>query len=183
MIIRFVSTVNRYRFVSIIATVQGSVVGLAIALLLVVVNGCKKEEDVLPAPTVTMSQATVEAAAGQQITISASVSAPAGLKTVTITRNGAAFDTKTFTGETTAAYSNTYTIEKTQPLGSQIVFTILATDNANQTSQASTLVVTISPKPIVTVTGSITTNTTWTNDKVYKIVWLCAGWGRCNNYG
>ena len=141
----------------------------AIVMAVLFLYGCKKEEDVQPAPTVAWTQTTMEAAAGQLITIGASVSAPAGLKTVTVTRNGAAFDSKTYTTETTAAYSASYTVPKTQPLGSQLVFTIVAQDNMSRLSQTSTLVVTITPKPVITVTGSITTNTTWTNDKIYKL--------------
>ena len=135
----------------------------------VLLTSCKKEPDVLPAPTITLSQPTLQAAAGQQITITASVSAPAGLKTVTVNRNGASFDTKTYAGETSATYSTTFTVDRTAPLGSQITFAFVAVDNAGLSSPSTTLTITVSPKTIVTVTGAITTNTTWTNDKIYKL--------------
>lgn len=151
---------------SVKASIQFAALIISLAVFL---NGCKKEPDVLPAPTVTLSQPTLQAAAGQQITITASVSAAAGLKTVTVTKNGAAFDTKTYSGETSTTYSTTYTVDRTAPLGTQIVFNFTAADNENRASTTTSLVITVSPKTVVTVTGSITANTTWTNDKIYKL--------------
>mgnify|MGYP000970965996 CR=1 FL=1 len=84
-------------------------------------SSCQKEDEVFPLPTVTSSGA-LSGIAGASVTVSATISAPAGLKSITVLKNGAAFDSKIFTGEKTAEYSKDYVIEGT--VGSSVTFTV-----------------------------------------------------------
>ena len=147
-----------------------------VALLLpmaVVVDGCKKVEDVFPAPTISVAPTITSATPGQQVSFVATINAPGGLKSVDVTRNGTAVETKSYAGETAATYSYSYTIPATAPIGSQQTFVVNATDNKNNSGIAQTFVVTVSAvpaKPIITVQGNITANTTWTVGNIYKLV-------------
>lgn len=96
-----------------------------------------KEEEVFPVPTVSAGSA-LSGTPGSKVTISATISAPGGLKSITVLKNGAAFDTKTYMGETNATYTSEYTIE-TLSAGTVVNFTVLATDNSGQSSTCPNL--------------------------------------------
>ncbi len=139
----------------------------SIALLF---SACKKTEEIAPAPTVTAG-AALAGVPGTKVSLTATISSPGGLKTVTVLKNGAAFDSKTFSGETSATYTAEYTIEQLAA-GAVVNFTIQAIDNNNLSSSFATIPVTISaipPKEIVIVKGSIEGNVTWTANKIYKL--------------
>lgn len=147
----------------------------AVAMMLsmaLVFSACKKEDEVAPAPTVSAGSAALSGVPGAKVTITATVSAPGGLKSITVLKNGAAFDSKTFAGETSATYTKEYTIDNLAA-GAVINFTVQALDNNNQSSTLATIPVTITaipPKTIVEVKGSLEGNVTWTADKIYKLV-------------
>lgn len=133
-------------------------------------SSCQKEEEVFPLPTVTSSGA-LSGIAGASVTVSATVSAPAGLKSITVLKNGAAFETKVLAGEKSYTYTSTYTIESLTA-GSVVNFTVQATDNKNQISALVPVVVTVTatpPKQIVTISGIIEGNVTWTANKIYRL--------------
>ena len=133
-------------------------------------SSCQKEEEVFPLPTVTSSGA-LSGIAGASVTVSATISAPAGLKSITVLKNGAPFETKVLAGEKSYTYTSTYVIEALTA-GSVVNFTIQATDNKSQISALVPVVVTVTatpPKQIVTVTGVIEGNVTWTANKIYKL--------------
>lgn len=133
-------------------------------------SSCQKEEEVFPLPTVT-SSGELSGIAGASVTVSATISAPAGLKSITVLKNGAAFETKVLAGEKSYTYTSTYVIESLSA-GSKVNFTIQATDNKSQISALVPVVVTVTatpPKQIVTVSGVIEGNVTWTANKIYKL--------------
>jgi hypothetical protein len=137
-----------------------------------VLNACKEDEEVFPAPSVSAG-AEASGVPGAKVNITASVSAPAGLKTLTVLKNGVAFDTKTYGGtETSDSYTKEYTIENLAA-GTTVNFTIIATDSKNQASTPpSTFTVKVTavpPKEVVTVKGLLTGNITWTKNKIYKL--------------
>ncbi|CAH0995961.1 hypothetical protein EMA8858_02089 [Emticicia aquatica] len=134
-------------------------------------TACKKDEEIAPAPTVSTG-AALSGIPGAKVSLSATISAPGGLKSVTVLKNGAAFDTKTFAGETAATYTKEYTVENLAA-GTIVNFTIQVIDNANQSSGLTTIPVTVTavpPTPIVEVKGVLEGNVTWTADKIYKLV-------------
>jgi hypothetical protein len=140
-----------------------------LAIAVVTLASCEKEEEVFPAPTISTS-GTLAGIPGATVTVKASINAPAGIKSVTVLKNGAAFDSKMFTGEKTAEYSKDYVIEGT--VGSSVTFTVQVTDSKNQVSSLVSIPVTVSvvpPKTIVDVEGVIEGNVTWTKDKIYRL--------------
>ncbi|MFN8348992.1 MAG: Ig-like domain repeat protein [Spirosomataceae bacterium] len=149
--------------------------GLTAVLLLsftFTMNSCKKEEEVVPIPTVSASGSALTGTPGSTVTLAATINAPGGLKSVTVLKNGAAFDSKTANGETSYSYSNTYKIEDNLAAGTVVNFTVQAIDSKGQSSSLTTIPVTVTaipPKTIVDVSGTLEGNITWTSDKIYRL--------------
>lgn len=149
-----------------------TVLSLGVLSMALVFNACKKEEEIGPAPVITPGSA-LTGTVGSVAKLTATINAPEGLQTLTVLKNGQAFDSKAYTaGEAADSYSKDYTVENL-PVGSSVVFTFQATDTKNQTSTVATQVVTVSAVPakqVVTVQGVLTGNINWTKDKIYKLV-------------
>ena len=140
-----------------------------LAIAVVTLASCEKEEEVFPVPTISTS-GTLAGIPGATVTVKASINAPAGLKSITVLKNGAPFDSKIYAGEKTVEYTKDYVIEGTA--GSTVTFTVQVTDNKNQVSALTSIPVTVSvvpPKTIVDVEGVIEGNVTWTKDKIYRL--------------
>lgn len=140
-----------------------------LAIAIVTLAGCSKEDEVFPVPTISTS-GTLAGIPGASITVKATINAPAGIKSITVLKNGAAFDSKMMAGEKTVEYSKDYVIEGTA--GSYVNFTVQVTDNQNQVSSLVSIPVTVSvvpPKTIVDVEGVIEGSVTWTADKIYRL--------------
>jgi hypothetical protein len=137
---------------------------------LLFLSSCKEDEaTVFPVPTVS-PVGNLSGLPGSVVTLKASINAPAGLKMITVLKNGAAFDSKTYAGETAIEYTKDYTIEA---IGTPVNFTIVAIDKENQASELVLLPVAITaipPKEIVEVKGILEGNITWTANKIYKLV-------------
>ncbi len=145
-----------------------------IALLLsmaTVFQACKDDTaEVVPLPTISVS-GTLAGVPGATVQLKASINAPGGVKSVVVLKNGAAFDTKTGTGEKTLDYTKDYVIDNVTA-GTVVNFTVQVTDQSNQVSALTTIPVTVSAVPaptVVTVEGVIEGNVTWTADKIYKL--------------
>ncbi len=134
-------------------------------------SACKPEE-VIPIPTVSAGTA-LAGIPNAKVNITATVSAPGGLKSITVLKNGVAFDTQAFDGiVTSGTYTKEYSIENL-PAGTIVNFTVQALDAKNQASSLSNIPVTVSaipPKAIVEVKGTLEGNVSWTADKIYKLV-------------
>lgn len=134
-------------------------------------SSCSKEEEVFPVPTVT-SSGTLSGVAGATVTVKASINAPAGLKSITVLKNGVAFDSKSYAAaEKTADYSKDYSIEGAA--GTVVTFSVQATDLKGQVSTITGISVNVTavpPKTIVEVKGNLEGNVSWTADKIYKLV-------------
>jgi hypothetical protein len=140
-----------------------------LAVFAVTLSGCQKEEEIFPLPTIS-STGTLSGIVGATVQVKASINAPAGIKSISVLKNGVAFDSKVLAGEKTYEYVKDYVIEGTA--GAAVNFTIQVTDNKNQVSSLVSIPVTVSaipPKTIVDVEGVIKTNTTWTKDKIYRL--------------
>lgn len=140
-----------------------------LAVFAVTLTGCQKEEEVFPLPTVS-STGTLSGIIGSTVQVKATISAPAGIKSITVLKNGVAFDSKVLAGEKTYEYIKDYVIDGTA--GSAVNFTIQVTDNKNQVSSLVAIPVTVSaipPKTIVDVEGVIEGNVTWTANKIYRL--------------
>ena len=140
-----------------------------LAVLSVSMSSCQKEEEVFPLPTVS-SSGTLAGIIGTTVQVKATINAPAGIKSITVLKNGAAFDSKVLAGEKTYEYVKDYVIDGVA--GSAVNFTIQVTDNKNQVSSLVAIPVTVSaipPKTIVDVEGVIEGNVTWTANKIYRL--------------
>lgn len=140
-----------------------------LAVLTVAMSGCQKEEEVFPLPTVS-SSGTLAGIIGATVQVKATINAPAGIKSITVLKNGAAFDSKVLAGEKTFEYIKDYVIDGTA--GSAVNFTIQVTDNKNQVSSLVAIPVTVSaipPKTIVNIEGVLEGNVSWTKDKIYRL--------------
>lgn len=146
-----------------------------IALLLSVMTmfqACKDTTPaVVPVPSI-ISTGTLTGIPGATVQLKASINAPGGIKTITVLKNGAAFDSQTGTGQTTLEYTKDYVIENLAP-NSVVNFTVQVTDNGGQVSALTTIPVTVTAIPakqVVTVQGVLEGNISWTADKIYKLV-------------
>ena len=140
-----------------------------LTIAVVTLAGCTKEEEVFPVPTISTS-GTLAGIPGATVTVKASINAPAGIKSITVLKNGAPFDSKIMAGEKTAEYSKDYVVEGTA--GATVNFTVQVTDVKNQVSSLVAIPVTVSvvpPKTIIDVEGVIEGNVTWTKDKIYRL--------------
>ena len=146
-----------------------------IALLLSVITifqACKDTTPaVVPVPSI-ITTGTLTGIPGATVQLKASINAPGGIKTITVLKNGAAFDSQTGTGQTTLEYTKDYVIENLAA-NSVVNFTIQATDNGGQVSALTTIPVTVTAIPakqVITVQGVLEGNISWTADKIYKLV-------------
>ncbi len=140
-----------------------------LAIAVVTLASCEKEEEIFPVPTISTS-GTLAGIPGATVTVKASINAPAGIKSIIVLKNGTPFDSKIMAGEKTAEYSKDYVVEGT--VGSTVNFTVQVTDVKNQVSSLVAIPVTVSvvpPKTIVDVEGVIEGNVTWTKDKIYRL--------------
>ncbi|MEN9702893.1 MAG: hypothetical protein RLZZ209_319 [Bacteroidota bacterium] len=140
-----------------------------LAVLSVSMSSCQKEEEVFPLPTVS-STGTLAGIIGSTVQVKATINAPAGIKSITVLKNGAAFDSKVLAGEKTYEYVKDYVVDGTA--GTSVNFTIQVTDNKNQVSSLVAIPVAVSaipPKTIVDVEGVIEGNVTWTANKIYRL--------------
>jgi hypothetical protein len=140
-----------------------------LTIAVVTLAGCTKEEEVFPVPTISTS-GTLAGIPGATVTVKASINAPAGIKSITVLKNGAPFDSKIMAGEKTAEYSKDYVVEGSA--GATVNFTVQVTDVKNQVSSLVAIPVTVSvvpPKTIIDVQGVIEGNVTWTKDKIYRL--------------
>jgi hypothetical protein len=142
---------------------------VVLAVFAVTLTSCKEEEEVFPAPSVS-SSGTLAGIIGATVQVKATINAPAGIKAITVLKNGAAFDSKVLSGEKTYEYIKDYVIDGTA--NSTVNFTIQVTDVKNQVSSLVAIPVTVSaipPKTIVDVEGVIEGNVTWTANKIYRL--------------
>lgn len=145
------------------------VIGLALLLFSGLFLWSCGEEELLPAPIISLSSTNAINAAGQKVTTVVSISAPEGLKELQILKNGVPQPSIDFNGEKTLDYEFEYTLDPL-PTGSLINLSFAAVDNKDRPSNLEIFAVTVVAKPIVEVAeGNITGTVTWTADKIYRL--------------
>lgn len=137
---------------------------------------CSEEEEVGPVPVVSVSNNAVSGLPGATVTATVTVVAPEGGRTLNILVNGAPssnFPSVPMNGQTNFSYDFSYTIPANSPEGSVTNFSFIAIDQRDRPSiDIAVIAVTtnaIPPKPIIEVSGTITTNTTWTANNIYRL--------------
>lgn len=150
---------------------------LLLASFSLVFNACKEKDDDNPdipgaVPTITLSSAEVSAYPGGNVTTSLSIDAPEGLKKVVIYKDGTALDEEQYNFEKTASYNFNYSLEMNLSAGTVINFAFEAIDSLDRKSEQRVFAVTVTEIPekeVIQVTSDISSNTTWTADKIWRI--------------
>jgi hypothetical protein len=144
---------------------------LSLLLLSTVLGFMACSDDDNPAtpatPTVTVNPTTAQNVPGATVTVKATVTAPGGAKTLSLT--GGVTNTVTMANETAATEKSVdIKIPDNAVVGATISVVFVATDNSNQNSAPATLTITVG-NPVVTLSGNITANQTLSADDVYLI--------------
>jgi hypothetical protein len=143
---------------------------IAVAIL-GLLSSCDSDSGNKPAPTVKVDNAELSNTPGQTVTAKITIDAPEGAKTLSTLVNGApdaAFPDKSLSGtSTTSDFS--YTIPVSASVGTVVNFSFQATDNKGQKSTSVLVKVAASAKQVVQVTADITSDVTWTSDKIYVL--------------
>ena len=144
------------------------------SLLLLFCTSCSNEEKG-PAPVITLSSTETSNLAGADVSTTVTVDAPEGGYSLQILVNGVEdsnLPSVTLNGTQSQDVVVDYTIPANAGIGSVINITFKALDKANQESSSALFAVTVSDIPakeIVEVSGTITTDTHWTVDKIYRL--------------
>lgn len=151
---------------------------MMVAVSMIFVSSCKDDsttDPTFPAPTISVSTTTASGLAGAKVSTSVVVDSPAGGKTLSMLVNGtsnSALPAVTLDGTETQTVPVEFTIPAEAAVGTNYVITFTSTDKKDQNSNVGVFTVTVSnvpSKPLVQVTENITTNTTWTKDKIYVL--------------
>lgn len=147
-----------------------------VGTFLFVLSSCTKTESNKPAPTLSLSSESTSNVAGAQVSTTVTVNAPEGGKTLAVTINGVAdanFTGGDLAGATSKDVTYNFTIPANATVGGTYVISFQATDKKSQLSISSTFTVTVSAVPAKTIVdvpaGSITADTHWTADKIYRL--------------
>lgn len=141
---------------------------LTLSVSILVLSSCGGDDPAPAAPTLSLSVTSFQGIVGSDASTTVTITAPGGLKSLTILKNGGAFAVENFTGQTTATYTLDYEVEDLA-VGTATNFSFQAEDNGALRSSVSTYTVTVASKTIVTVSGVINASTTWTADKIYQL--------------
>jgi hypothetical protein len=127
------------------------------------------EDEVPGNPTLSLSRTTTNATVGQMASTTLTISAPAGAKSLIITRNGVPQTPVSLNGAQTATHNFEYTISDQTAPGTVLTFAFSVVDNLDRISVPTLFTVTAVAKPIIEVTGNITGNVTWTAANIYRL--------------
>jgi len=159
---------KHFRKLSTLASLRLAAMLLVITGTSVFISSCG-EDDATPAPpAVELSSEAFSGTPETDASITVSITAPAGAESLSILKNGAAFDSETFAGEKELDYEFVYEVENLS-VGSVTNFTFVVEDKEGQSSNIATYSVTVSSKNIVTKSGVIGASETWTADNIYKL--------------
>ncbi|HSV75791.1 MAG TPA: hypothetical protein VLH37_02055 [Bacteroidales bacterium] len=128
-----------------------------------------QEDEVPGSPTLTLSRTTTNVTVGQMASTTLTISAPAGAKSLIITRNGVPQTPVSLNGVQTATHNFEYNISDQTAPGAVVTFAFSVIDNLDRISVPTLFTVTAVAKPIIEVTGSITGNVTWTAANIYRL--------------
>lgn len=132
-----------------------------------VLTSCKEEETPDSQVSISGIPATATIDAGATLgPVTAQITAPDGLKTLTVRKDGATLATETFTGATTASYDFSYTAVPADA-GNNIVFEFEAIDTDGSKASVNHVLTVKEAITTLKITANISTEVTWTADKTY----------------
>ncbi len=130
---------------------------LAVSAVLMI-QSCEDEEDIKPAPTVVLDVESNQNIPGATVTVTATVSAPNGGKTLTVFVGGVEAESYDLGGAAETEQAFSYTIPQTAVVGSSIIITFQATDNRDFSSAVANHILTVGD-PVIVLTGTLPTQT------------------------
>lgn len=139
------------------------------------ITGCKDDPDdpeIESYPSIILSSAETSNYPGNTVSTSVSITAPNGLKKMTILKEGSLYEEVNYNSEKTANYSFSYTIEAGLTAGSIVNFAFIAIDSLGKQSDQVLFKINILElitREIVQVNGDITENSIWTSDKIWRL--------------
>lgn len=134
-------------------------VSLLLALTpFVVFVSCDDDDDLKPAPTLTVDQATVSALPGDEVTIVVTITAPNGAKTLKGFNGATEIASVELAGATSAEEEVSFVVPEDAVIGSKIALTFQVTDNSNLASALAASEITVND-PIIVLSGNLTTQT------------------------
>lgn len=132
-------------------------------------SSCQKDDELKPAPVISLSNTAAINAAGQSVSTRISISAPEGAKSLTILKNGVPQPSVSFNGETSLEYTYEYTVDAL-PTGSVINLSFSVMDQKDRPSEIEIFSITVVAKPIIEVPeGNLSGTVNWTSDKIYRL--------------
>jgi hypothetical protein len=143
---------------------------LAFATMATAFVACDDDETTPDGPTITAPSAVTNIQAGESSDVTFNLAIPGGYKSVAVTATGGAVVVKSepAAAATTGDVVVTYTADETAGAGT---VTVTVTDN-NDKSESETAAINKTEIPVpdvIVVSGSITSNTTWTADNIYEL--------------
>lgn len=133
----------------------------------VVFTSCKEDEKPNNPVTISGIPATATIEAGGTVgPVTATVSAPDGLASFSIKKDGATIATVPFSGETSATQEFSYTATAADA-GKNLVFEFTATDKDGSSATVTHVLTVGAEATTIRVTGNITGTVNWTADKTY----------------
>lgn len=134
---------------------------------LAIFTSCTKDEETFKNPEVTAPEnLTAELGAEVDITFSFTAEGGFGSSAVAATNGTATVKTNGTSGAASGTVVVTYTAGTSVGAGS---VTLTVTDGKNQSGSATAVISVVEEELVVSVTGNITTNTTWETGKVYTL--------------
>lgn len=126
---------------------------------LVLLVGCNDDEDIKPAPSLSVSGAPVSALPGDAISFQVTVTAPNGGKQLIATVGVTSIATIDLAGQTSSEQTINYTIPASAVIGSTVVITLQATDNKNLPSLLTNVSIQVNDPVIQLGPGNLATQT------------------------
>lgn len=149
-----------------------SAVLMAVLAVTVLFQGCDSDDgpDELKArPTITLSLAQASNTIGSKVTTTLTITAPEGLQSVNVLKNGVPVTSENVTGSPESfEWEYEYTID--EPIGSTVNLTFVAVDTKDRSSDVAAFSVRVTAKPIREIAaGNLIGNHTWYADTIYRV--------------
>ncbi len=125
---------------------------------LLLLQNCKEEDKIQPAATVSLDATSGQNVPGSSVTITATVSAPNGGKTLDVYVAGTVVQSYDIANAKDFTQAFTYNIPASAVIGSTIIISFQATDSKNFPSTIANFTLTVG-NPVVELTGTLTTRT------------------------
>ena len=120
------------------------------------IQSCDDDENIQPAPSVTLDASSGQAVPGGSVTINATVSAPNGGQSLVVYVAGVEEEAYDMAGAADFAQEFTYTVPANAVIGSTIVISFQAIDSRNYPSAISNYTLTVGD-PVITLQGNLAT--------------------------